>query len=85
MLHYLKIWLACVRYSITRTMMFRFDFLLWASVEVLWMFVNLLLVTVIYAHTDEIAGWTKYEMMLLVGDGHADPALPDGFLLEQPV
>ena len=67
MLHYLKIWLACVRYSITRTMMFRFDFLLWASVEVLWMFVNLLLVTVIYAHTDEIAGWTKYEMMLLVG------------------
>jgi ABC-2 type transport system permease protein len=67
MLHYLRIWFASVRYSIARTMMFRFDFLLWASVEVLWMCVNLLLVTVIYAHTDEIAGWTKYEMMLLVG------------------
>lgn len=67
MLHYLKIWLASVRYSVSRTLMFRFDFLLWASVEVLWMAVNLLLVTVIYAHTDEVAGWTKYEMMLLVG------------------
>ncbi len=67
MLHYLKIWLASARYSVVRTMMFRFDFLLWSTVELLWMAVNLLLVTVIYAHTDDIAGWTKYEMMLLVG------------------
>ncbi|MCF7687155.1 MAG: ABC-2 family transporter protein [Cephaloticoccus sp.] len=67
MLHYLKIWLASARYSVVRTMMFRFDFLLWSTVELMWMSVNLLLVTVIYAHTDNIAGWTKYEMMLLVG------------------
>jgi len=67
MLHYLQIWLASVRYSVIRTMMFRFDFILWASVELLWMAVNLLLVTVIYQHTDDIAGWSKYEMMLLVG------------------
>ncbi|MFZ9682554.1 MAG: ABC transporter permease [Cephaloticoccus sp.] len=65
--HYFRIWLASVRYSITRTMMFRFDFLLWSSVELMWMAVNVLLVSVIYAHTDTIAGWTKYEMMLLVG------------------
>jgi ABC-2 type transport system permease protein len=65
--HYFRIWLASVRYSITRTMMFRFDFLLWSSVELMWMAVNVLLVSVIYAHTDTIAGWSKYEMMLLVG------------------
>ncbi|HWA08373.1 MAG TPA: ABC-2 family transporter protein [Opitutaceae bacterium] len=47
--------------------MFRFDFFLWAMVELLWMSVNLLLVTVIYEHTDSVAGWTKYEMILLVG------------------
>jgi len=67
LLHYLRIWLASIRYSVTRTLMFRFDFLLWSTVELFWMAVNLLLITVIYAHTDSIAGWSKYEMMLLVG------------------
>ncbi|KXU36504.1 hypothetical protein AXK11_04425 [Cephaloticoccus primus] len=47
--------------------MFRFDFLLWSTVELLWMSLNVLLVSVIYAHTDSIAGWSKYEMLLLIG------------------
>jgi ABC-2 type transport system permease protein len=64
---YLRIWLACARYSVVRTMMFRFDFIMWALVEFFWMGVNLLLVAVIYNHTDSIAGWGKYEMLLLVG------------------
>jgi ABC-2 type transport system permease protein len=67
MLHYLKVWLATARYSITRTLMFRFDFFLWAMVELFWMGVNILLISVIYDHTDNVAGWSKYEMMLLVG------------------
>src|SRR3954468_5501711 len=67
MMHYLKIWLACARYSVVRTMMFRFDFFLWAMVELFWMGVNLLLISVIYDHTDTVAGWSKYEMLLLVG------------------
>jgi ABC-2 type transport system permease protein len=65
--HYLKVWLASARYSIVRTMMFRGDFLVWTLVEFFWMSVNLLLVSVIYEHTSSIAGWSKYEMMLLVG------------------
>jgi len=67
LLHYFKIWVASVRYSVVRTMMFRFDFILWSTVELMWMAVNVLMITVIYAHTDSIAGWSKYEMMLLVG------------------
>ncbi|MBW8782315.1 MAG: ABC-2 family transporter protein [Verrucomicrobia bacterium] len=66
-LAYLRIWLACARYSVVRTMMFRFDFLMWSLVEFFWMGVNLLLVTVIYRHTDEVAGWGKYQMLLLIG------------------
>lgn len=65
--HYFRIWLASARYSVVRTMMFRGDFIVWALVELFWMAVNLLLVSVIYRHTDSIAGWSKYEMMLLVG------------------
>ncbi len=67
MLHYAKIWLAAARYSLVRTMMFRFDFFLWALVELFWMGVNVLMLSVIYRHTDSIAGWNKYEMLLLLG------------------
>jgi ABC-2 type transport system permease protein len=67
MTQYFQIWLASARYSVARTMMFRFDFFLWAMVELFWMSVNLLMVSVIYEHTASIAGWNKYEMMLLVG------------------
>lgn len=67
MLRYLKIWLASARYSIVRTLMFRGDFLIWSVVELLWMAVNLLTISVIYEHTNSIAGWNKYEMILLLG------------------
>ena len=66
-LAYLRIWLAAVRYSVVRTMMFRFDFFLWLSVDLAWMAVNLLFIEVIYAHTDNLAGWNKAQMILLVG------------------
>jgi ABC-2 type transport system permease protein len=64
---YIRIWLAGARYSVVRTMMFRFDFIMWALVEFFWMGVNLLLIQVVYDHTDSIAGWSKYQMLLLVG------------------
>ncbi len=66
-LAYLRIWLASIRYSVVRTMMFRFDFLLWVIVDMAWMSVNLLLLEILFQHTDAIAGWSKPEMQLLVG------------------
>ena len=65
--HYLRLWLTSARYSIVRMLMFRGDFFVWALVELFWMAVNILMVSVIYQHTDEVAGWTKYQMLLLVG------------------
>ena len=79
MLHYLKIWLATARYSVVRTMMFRGDFLVWSLVELFWIGVNLILVSVIYRHTDSIAGWNKYEMILLVGTSMIIQRLLMGF------
>jgi ABC-2 type transport system permease protein len=78
-LHYLRVWLACARYSIVRTMMFRFDFLMWSLVELFWMSVNVLLVGVIFRHTNSIAGWSKYEMLLLVGTSMLLQRLMMGF------
>jgi ABC-2 type transport system permease protein len=77
--HYLRLWLACARYSIVRTMMFRFDFLMWSLVELFWMSVNVLLVEVFYLHVDAIAGWSKYEMLLLVGTSMLLQRLMMGF------
>ncbi len=65
--HYARIWLTSARYSVARMLMFRGDFLIWTLVELFWMTVNLLMISVIYRHTDSVAGWGKYEMMLLVG------------------
>lgn len=76
---YLRIWLACARYSVVRTMMFRFDFLMWALVEFAWMGVNLLLIQVVYDHTASIAGWSKYQMLLLVGSSMIVQRLIMGF------
>ncbi len=76
---YFRIWLACVRYSMVRTMMFRFDFFLWSAVELAWMSVNVLLVEVIYRHTNSVAGWNKYEMLLLVGTSMLIQRLLMGF------
>lgn len=67
MLHYLKIWLATARYSVVRTMMFRGDFIVWSLVELFWMAVNLFTIGVLYRHTDSIAGWSQWEMVMLVG------------------
>ena len=65
--HYLRIWLASARYSLTRATMFRGDLFIWALVELFWISVNVIMVSVIYDHTSTVAGWTKYEMLLLVG------------------
>jgi ABC-2 type transport system permease protein len=67
MIHYLRIWLAGARYSVVRSMMFRGDFIMWGIVELFWMAVNIAAIAVIYQHTDSVAGWSKFEMLLLLG------------------
>lgn len=66
-LAYLRIWLACARYSAVRAMMFRFDFFLWLAVDTLWMGVNLLFIEILFDHVDAVAGWNKPQMLLLTG------------------
>jgi ABC-2 type transport system permease protein len=66
-LAYLRIWLASARYSAVRAMMFRFDFFLWLAVDTAWMVVNLVFIEVLFDHIDELATWTKPEMILLYG------------------
>ena len=77
--HYARLWLAGARYSIVRTMMFRADFIMWSLVELFWMGVNLLLIAVVYRHTDSIAGWGPWEMTIIVGTSMLVQRLLMGF------
>ncbi|MBL9215207.1 MAG: ABC-2 family transporter protein [Opitutaceae bacterium] len=77
--HYTRLWLASARYSLVRTMMFRADFIMWSLVELFWMGVNLLLIAVVYRHTDSIAGWGPWEMTVIVGTSMLVQRLLMGF------
>jgi len=76
---YFTIWLACIRYTLVRTLMFRGDFFIWSLVELCWMSVNVLMILVIYQHTASIAGWSEYQMVLLVATAMLIQRLLMGF------
>lgn len=62
----LSIWHASWRYSLSRELMFRGNFLLWIVVEICWFVLQLAFIQVLYLHVDSIAGWTKWQMVLLI-------------------
>jgi len=70
MTRYLKLAVALFRYSLGRELMFKANLILWVVVEFLWFAIQLALVEVIYSHVRELAGWNKYEMILLIGTSH---------------
>lgn len=63
----LSLYAAMWRNSVTREMSFKANFLLWIVVELLWFALQLAFMSVLYSHTDSIAGWSKWEVVLLVG------------------
>lgn len=64
---YLSLYGELCRISVVQEMMFKVNFLLWIVVESLWFALQLVFMTVLFNHTDSIAGWTKWEVILLSG------------------
>ncbi len=56
--------------SVVREMGFKFNFIMWIFVEMLWFALQLAFVNVLYLHTESIATWTKWEVVLLFGASH---------------
>ncbi len=67
---YFDLYAAFWKNSVAREMGFKFNFLMWIVVELLWFALQLAFITVIYRHTDRIADWTKWEVILLMGAAH---------------
>ena len=78
---YLRIWLAQVRYSTVREMMFKSNFILWIVVELCWFGLSLCFIQFLYLQVSTIAGWTKWEMILLVSTNHLVQQIFQTFLM----
>lgn len=68
--YYLNLYAALWKNSVVREMSFKANFLLWIVVEMLWFALQLGFIVVIYQHTDRIATWSKWEVVLLIGASH---------------
>ncbi len=65
--HLAAVYAVLCRNSLVREMSFKTNFLLWIVVELLWFVLQLAFVAVIYQHTDRIATWSRWEVVLLIG------------------
>ncbi len=85
MTRYLKIYAALWQNSVVREMGFKTNFLLWIVVEFLWFALQISFIAVIYQHTDHIADWSKWEVVLLMGASHFVQQLFTAFFLNNCV
>ncbi|MDD5199718.1 MAG: ABC-2 family transporter protein [Terrimicrobiaceae bacterium] len=64
---YAEIYGIMLRNSLIREMSFKANFLLWMLVELLWFLGQIIFIQVIFGFTESVGGWTKWEMVLLIG------------------
>lgn len=81
MKRYLSIYAMLWRNSLVREMTFKGNFLLWIVVEMMWFALQLTFINVMFLHTDSIAGWSKWQVVLLVGASHLIQQLFQAFFL----
>jgi len=55
------------RNSLIREMNFKLNFLLWMVVEVLWFMGQIVFIEVVFSYVGAIGGWTKWEVVVLIG------------------
>jgi ABC-2 type transport system permease protein len=66
LVRYAGIWLAQVRYTVMRELMFKANFILWVLVDLSWFGLHLSFIQFLYLQVNTVAGWSKWEMVLLV-------------------
>jgi ABC-2 type transport system permease protein len=67
MRRYLTIYWLMIRNSLIREMSFKANFLLWIVVELLWFLGQMAFLEILYGHVQEVGGWTKWQLVALVG------------------
>ncbi len=78
---YFSIYAMLWRNSLVREMTFKTNFVLWIVVELCWFTLQLTFINVIYLHTESIAGWSKWQVILLIGAAHLIQEIFQAFFL----
>lgn len=65
--HMGEVYAIMFRNSLIREMSFKLNFLLWMLVEVLWFLGQIVFIEVVFSYVGGIGGWTKWEVVLLIG------------------
>jgi ABC-2 type transport system permease protein len=78
---YAAIYAMLWRNSVVREMTFKTNFLLWIVVELLWFGLQLSFIGVMYLHTESIAGWSKWQVVMLIGASQFIQQLFQAFFL----
>jgi ABC-2 type transport system permease protein len=79
--HYLTLYAALWKTSVTRELSFKGNFILWIFVELLWFGLQLSFVSVVFSQTNTIGSWTKWQMVLLVGASNFIQQIYQAFFL----
>ncbi len=66
MTHYWRIFLRSIKISLADTLMYRMDILSNIVLGLMWAIISIILVDIIYLHTDSFAGWSRSEVILLL-------------------
>jgi len=67
---HLSVYAMLWRNSLVREMTFKTNFILWIVVELCWFALQLTFISVIFLHTENIAGWSKWQVVMLIGAAH---------------
>src|SRR5439155_18045151 len=67
MKRYLEIYWIMLRNSVIREMSFKANFVLWMFVEMLWFVGQIVFIEVLFLYVNEIGGWSKWEVVALIG------------------
>lgn len=66
---YIKVYLALVRFSLSKSMEFRFDFFFRFIMDCFFYAISFLFFEIIFLSTNTLAGWQKHEVYLFVSGG----------------
>lgn len=56
-----------MRYNVVRELEFRAHFLLWILIDIMWVMLQVIVIDIYFTFTDNIAGWTRAEVLALMG------------------
>jgi len=79
---YLRLTGLMMKNCLVREMQFKANFLVRFFTEMMWLVMQFIYIQVMYMNTGQIAGWSKWDMIVLVGTNHLITQLFEGLFYE---